>query len=147
MSIGALGAGGVNTTGSNAGNTTVTVGANTICVANGGSGGVTMISNTSVSAQSGGLGGVAGVCTPTACDIAIAGQAGGVGQRNGTINGFHGDGGSTVFGSGGPGRSQTGVGIAGTGYGAGGSGSGTSGGLSTNGGAGTAGAVRITEFK
>ena len=108
--------------------------------ANGGSGGTGDTTNP----NAGGAGGAA-----TAGDIQITGGRGDYGHDDGTLV-FCGRGGDSVFGFGGGSQAGAGQqsGFAGTGYGAGGGGggSGSSHVSSTNGGAGTAGFVRVTEF-
>lgn len=140
VTIGAAGAapaaGGNN--GNNGGQTSV----GSLCVANGGNGGIR-----GDFAPAGGAGG--GVGTG---DIAASGAPGGTGisSSNNIVDGFSGAGGSGPFGGGGAGLGSVvsaSNGNAGTGRGSGGSGATVSGSASTaSGGAGTAGFVIITEF-
>ena len=141
--IGASGSGGTaGTDGSSGGDTTF----GAILTAHGGAGGVSPAVGTGYECL-GGNGGSA-----TGGDINIAGQPGmaSLSLSSGSLTSFGGAGASGIYGSGGNAVSATspGNGNAGLGYGAGGSGGATVGssGTSKNGGAGSSGAIIITEY-
>jgi hypothetical protein len=146
--VGAGGGGAVagGNAGTNGGATTF--GSPSVCTAGGGNGG-----GAGAAANSVGLpyqGGVGG--TGTVGDTLAAGGVGGLGLELGGTQGASGMGGNSLWGGGGnaltSGNTGPGTGLAGAGYGGGGSG-----GLSVSGnttaqagGAGTAGAIRVTEY-
>jgi hypothetical protein len=136
VTIGAGGAGGVNTgaTGTAGGDTSV----GTLCIGKGGSGG-----GGSATTLAGGAGGVAGTG-----DLTIVGASGTGGGATATTGAtlFSGNGGSSYFGGGGLGVTN-GVGGAGQNYGSGGAGAASlNAGGAAVGGAGSSGVVFITEF-
>jgi hypothetical protein len=105
-------------------------------------GGIIQIGGSTVASALGGAGGA-----PGTGDIAAAGRQGGWSLRTGAAVGISGEGGSGPFGGGGKSIGLAGTGSPGTGYGAGGGGAVSYSAAVNAGGAGSAGVVRITEFK
>lgn len=146
--VGTGGTGVSNATGNAGGNTTFTVGATTATSfgGNGGIGGVAQANTSQISV----LGG-APPAISTNGDINVSGEQGGVGHRAGPVfvatgSIFSGQGGSSMFGTGGQSRNAVGTGNAGVGFGSGGGGSLANAAAAQVGGAGTDGLLVVDEF-
>lgn len=142
--IGGVGAGNSGATGGNGGDTTLTVGATTY-TAKGGSGAVTVASNTTLTCAAGGLGGVAG----TNCDINAPGMPGepGIVLLVATPIAASGNGGSNLLGgAGGIGLTAAGNGNPGSSSGAGGGGAMTGASAVRTGGQGQVGQIIFYEY-
>ncbi len=145
---GAVAAAGIND-GGNGGNTTVIANGGagaTLITANGGSGGLAgQLSSSILAGSPGGSGGAAG----SGGDVNAPGPSGFNGLANPSVGlNWSGAGASSFYGSGAKSILAVGgiTGLPGTGYGSGGCGSATANSAQTQGGAGTAGIVIITEY-
>lgn len=135
VTIGAAGTAGAPGTGGTGGTTSL----GTLLVVTGGVGGTAAGAGSAGTLASGGAGG-----TVTTGDFGMAGQSGLPGFNISGTNstGFSGAGGSSPYGPGAAGKNGTGVGNTATVYGAGGGGAS----YSSDGGAGSAGVIYITEY-